>query len=69
MIGSEIYTIKGILVATQLLRQRSGSHVPYTCCGIETAHCDNVETINIDQSQGAVILSVKEGKIFISWYE
>ena len=40
MIGSEIYTIKGILVATQLLRQRSGSHVPYTCCGIETAQRD-----------------------------
>ena len=30
---------------------------------------DNVETINIDQSQGAVILSVKEGKIFILCYE
>ncbi|KAH7929504.1 hypothetical protein BV22DRAFT_1191910 [Leucogyrophana mollusca] len=28
-----------------------------------------VETINIDQSQGAVILSVKEGKIFILRYE
>lgn len=30
---------------------------------------DGVETINIDQSQGAVILSVKEGKIFILHYE
>ncbi|KAK0468882.1 hypothetical protein IW261DRAFT_1553794 [Armillaria novae-zelandiae] len=30
---------------------------------------DTVETINIDQSQGAVILSVKEGKIFILCYE
>ncbi|KAL0955539.1 hypothetical protein HGRIS_001775 [Hohenbuehelia grisea] len=30
---------------------------------------DSVETINIDQSQGAVILSVKEGKIFILCYE
>lgn len=30
---------------------------------------DAVETINIDQSQGAVILSVKEGKIFILCYE
>ncbi|KAG9308575.1 hypothetical protein JVU11DRAFT_11679 [Chiua virens] len=30
---------------------------------------DGVETINIDQSQGAVILSVKEGKIFILRYE
>ncbi|KAJ3710924.1 hypothetical protein DFJ43DRAFT_1135169 [Lentinula guzmanii] len=29
----------------------------------------SVETINIDQSQGAVILSVKEGKIFILCYE
>ena len=29
----------------------------------------DVETINIDQSQGAVILSVKEGKIFILRYE
>jgi hypothetical protein len=28
-----------------------------------------VETINIDQSQGAVILSVREGKIFILCYE
>lgn len=30
---------------------------------------DSVETINIDQSQGAVIMSVKEGKIFILSYE
>jgi len=30
---------------------------------------DAVETINIDQSQGAVILSVKDGKIFILCYE
>ncbi len=30
---------------------------------------DIVETINIDQSQGAVILSVKDGKIFILCYE
>ncbi|KAF5374676.1 hypothetical protein D9615_008984 [Tricholomella constricta] len=30
---------------------------------------DTVETINIDQSQGAVILSVKDGKIFILCYE
>ena len=30
---------------------------------------DTVETINIDQSQGAVIISVKEGKIFILCYE
>ncbi|KAG7439659.1 uncharacterized protein BT62DRAFT_957815 [Guyanagaster necrorhizus] len=30
---------------------------------------DEVETINIDQSQGAVILSVKEGRIFILCYE
>ncbi|KAF8655886.1 hypothetical protein AX16_002871 [Volvariella volvacea WC 439] len=30
---------------------------------------DSVETINIDQSQGAVILSVKEGRIFILCYE
>lgn len=29
---------------------------------------DSVETINIDQSQGAVILSIKEGKIFILMY-
>ena len=28
-----------------------------------------VETINIGQSQGAVVLSVKEGKIFIHCYE
>lgn len=27
------------------------------------------ETINIDQSQGAVIISVKEGKVFILFYE
>lgn len=30
---------------------------------------DSVDTINIDQSQGAVILSVREGKIFILCYE
>jgi hypothetical protein len=30
---------------------------------------DSVETINIDQSQGAIILSVREGKIFILCYE
>ncbi|KAH0588413.1 hypothetical protein H2248_004264 [Termitomyces sp. 'cryptogamus'] len=30
---------------------------------------DVVETINIDQSQGAVILSVRDGKIFILCYE
>ena len=30
---------------------------------------DSVETINIDQSQGAVILSVRDGKIFILCYE
>ncbi|KAH9927765.1 uncharacterized protein B0H18DRAFT_272386 [Fomitopsis serialis] len=30
---------------------------------------DSVETINIDQSQGAVIISVREGKIFILCYE
>ncbi|KAK1231994.1 hypothetical protein PQX77_004875 [Marasmius sp. AFHP31] len=30
---------------------------------------DNVETINIDQSQGAVILSIKSGQIFILCYE
>jgi hypothetical protein len=29
----------------------------------------DVETINIDQSQGAVILSVRQGKIFILCYE
>jgi len=28
-----------------------------------------VETINIDQSQGAVILSLRQGKIFILCYE
>jgi len=28
-----------------------------------------VETINIDQSQGAVILSDRDGKIFILCYE
>jgi len=91
MIGSEIYPIKGILVATQLLRQRSGRHLPYPRYGIETAQrdqsqeydqtflrltfipheldLDNVETINTDQSQGAAIPSVKEGKIFILCYE
>ncbi|KAI5831447.1 hypothetical protein K523DRAFT_300480 [Schizophyllum commune Tattone D] len=30
---------------------------------------NDVETINIDQSQGAVVLSVREGKIFILCYE
>lgn len=35
----------------------------------EELDLDNVETINIDQSQGAVILSVREGKIFILCYE
>jgi hypothetical protein len=28
-----------------------------------------VETINIDQSQGAVILSARQGKVFILYYE
>jgi len=28
-----------------------------------------IETINIDQSQGAVILSLRQGKIFILCYE
>lgn len=35
----------------------------------EELDLDSVETINIDQSQGAVILSVKDGKIFILCYE
>ncbi|KAH8103498.1 hypothetical protein BXZ70DRAFT_925991 [Cristinia sonorae] len=35
----------------------------------EELDLDTVETINIDQSQGAVIISVKEGKIFILCYE
>ena len=35
----------------------------------EELDLDSVETINIDQSQGAVIISVKEGKIFILCYE
>ena len=35
----------------------------------EELDLDGVETINIDQSQGAVILSVKDGKIFILRYE
>jgi hypothetical protein len=35
----------------------------------EELDLDSVETINIDQSQGAVILSVREGKIFILCYE
>ncbi|KAF8058626.1 hypothetical protein FPV67DRAFT_1523101 [Lyophyllum atratum] len=35
----------------------------------EELDLDAVETINIDQSQGAVILSVREGKIFILCYE
>ncbi|KAH7912718.1 hypothetical protein BJ138DRAFT_1003835 [Hygrophoropsis aurantiaca] len=35
----------------------------------EELDLNTVETINIDQSQGAVILSVKEGKIFILRYE
>ena len=35
----------------------------------EELDLDSVETINIDQSQGAVILSVKQGKIFILCYE
>lgn len=30
---------------------------------------DEVETINIDQSQGAVIMSVRQGKIYILYYE
>lgn len=30
---------------------------------------DNIETINIDQSQGAVILSSLEGKIFFLFYD
>lgn len=35
----------------------------------EELDMDSVETINIDQSQGAIILSVSEGQIFILCYE
>ncbi|THH20500.1 hypothetical protein EW146_g876 [Bondarzewia mesenterica] len=35
----------------------------------EDLNLETVETVNIDQSQGAVILSVKEEKIFILCYE
>ncbi|OCH93533.1 hypothetical protein OBBRIDRAFT_817780 [Obba rivulosa] len=35
----------------------------------EELNLDAVETINIDQSQGSVIISVKDGKIFILCYE
>jgi len=35
----------------------------------EELNLDTVETINIDQSQGAVIISVKDGRIFILCYE
>lgn len=35
----------------------------------EELDLDQVETLNIDQSQGAVIMSVKEGRIFILCYE
>ncbi|KZT22440.1 hypothetical protein NEOLEDRAFT_645929 [Neolentinus lepideus HHB14362 ss-1] len=35
----------------------------------EELNLDSVETINIDQSQGSIILSVSEGKIFILFYE
>lgn len=35
----------------------------------EELDLDKVETLNIDQSQGAVIMSVREGRIFILCYE
>ncbi|EPQ55248.1 hypothetical protein GLOTRDRAFT_116216 [Gloeophyllum trabeum ATCC 11539] len=35
----------------------------------EGLNLDSVETINIDQSHGSIILSVSEGKIFIVFYE
>ena len=35
----------------------------------EELDLDTVETINIDQSQGAIIISVRDGKIFILCYE
>ncbi|OSC98467.1 hypothetical protein PYCCODRAFT_1439334 [Trametes coccinea BRFM310] len=35
----------------------------------EELDLDKVETINIDQSQGAIIISVQDGKIFILCYE
>ncbi|KAI0363985.1 hypothetical protein BV20DRAFT_59036 [Pilatotrama ljubarskyi] len=35
----------------------------------EELDLDAVETINIDQSQGAIIISVRDGKIFILCYE
>ena len=41
-------------------------------CTLETPEdlcLDSVETINIDQSQGAIIISVRDGKIFILCYE
>ncbi|KAI0061199.1 hypothetical protein BV25DRAFT_1827075 [Artomyces pyxidatus] len=52
--GGEVFEMEGVVKTLE---------IP------EDLDLDSVETINIDQSQGAVILSVKEGKIFILCYE
>ncbi|THU98409.1 hypothetical protein K435DRAFT_795700 [Dendrothele bispora CBS 962.96] len=43
--------------------------IPRTLEIPEGLDLDKVETINLDQSQGAVILSVKDGRVFIVCYE
>lgn len=48
---------------------RTGEAVVRTLEIPEELDLDVAETINIDQSQGAVILSVRDGKIFILRYE
>ncbi|KAG2104002.1 uncharacterized protein F5147DRAFT_580258, partial [Suillus discolor] len=50
-------------------RERTEEAVVRTLEIPEELDLDVVETINIDQSQGAVILSVRDGKIFILRYE
>lgn len=62
-----LYDAEGSRWATQAERDIEG--VVRTLDIPEDLDLDSVETINIDQSQGAVIISVREGKIFILCYE
>jgi hypothetical protein len=52
--------------------RRPGPNQPGVVRTLETPeglNLDDVETINVDQSQGAILLSVKSGKIWVLYYE
>jgi hypothetical protein len=70
--------IEGVFVSSSTAYGRFKKQVPdhdVGCEGVvrtltvpDELDLGSVETINIDQSQGAILLSVKEGKIFILYY-